>query len=48
MRAVDLTSGNVSTIAGSGRTGLLDGPSLEAEFHSPQVLLACVPACGRG
>jgi streptogramin lyase len=34
IRAID-PAGNVSTIAGAGRQGHLDGPALEAEFDTP-------------
>ena len=34
IRAID-SSGHVSTIAGSGRQGYVDGPALEAEFDTP-------------
>ena len=35
IRLINMTSGNVSTIAGNGNGGYLDGPALQAEFYSP-------------
>ena len=35
IRLINITSGNVSTIAGNGTQGYLDGPALQSEFHYP-------------
>ncbi len=44
LRKVDLT-GKITTIAGSGKKGFLDGPALLAEFGDPKHL--CVDSQGR-
>ena len=35
IRLINITSGNVSTIAGNGYSGYLNGPALQSGFYSP-------------
>jgi hypothetical protein len=45
IRKIDLLSGSVSTYAGLGPgSGLVDGPLLQAKFHTPTDIV--VPVCG--
>jgi sugar lactone lactonase YvrE len=44
IRRVDLTTANVSTLAGNGVAGYLDGPATAAQFNAP--LSTCVDAAG--